>query len=493
MKLDDVLKVINLNVDKAAEIAITGLSLDSRTIEYGFAFVAIQGSDRHGMEYVDQAISQGAVVVLYDHWDGPLPSGIPSIAVPKLRERLGTLAHAFFSHPADRMQVIGVTGTNGKTTTVHLIGQLANALGLKVGRMGTLGIFVGSDQVVDGERTTPDAVSVAEHFATFRDRGVALCAMEVSSHALDQHRVAGVPFEVGVFTNLTRDHLDYHGTMAAYGAAKRRLFIDYSLRAAVIDIDDAFGAQLAIDLPDLEQWTIGSGPDARVRILGIEATDHGSLVAFSVNQQTYRCHIPLLGHFNAKNTLAALTALHACGRLDWAATESIVGELRAAPGRMEAFQAEGAPTVVVDYAHTPDALKHALETARWHTRGALWVVFGCGGDRDRGKRPLMGEVASACADRIVLTSDNPRSERLETIIADIQSGLPLSVQIDIEPDRAQAIQKSFDAAGADDLILVAGKGHERTQTVGQRVIPYSDRATVAHLFGLISEGGLHAS
>lgn len=493
MKLSQLLSALHIDIDQASQLDIHGMTLDSREVSPGDVFIALQGSDDHGMRYADQAIRQGAVAILCDQWSDTLPQGIPVIQIDGLRHQLGHLAHAFYEQPAAHMQIIGVTGTNGKTTTVHLIGQLANHQGLAVGRIGTLGVFVDADQVLDSDRTTPDAIHVAAHFAAFRERGAKLCAMEVSSHALDQGRVVGVPFEVAVMTNLTRDHLDYHGTMEAYGAAKKRLFTDYGIRAAVIDIDDAFGAALASSLSPVACWTIGTHADARVRIVEMTATAEGTMLRVEVDGQRMSCHVPLLGDFNARNTLAAAAALHATGHLDWRDVPDAVASLRAAPGRMEAFQADGLPTVVVDYAHTPDALAQALKTARCHTEGQLWVVFGCGGDRDRGKRELMGRVAAEAADQVVLTSDNPRSESPAEIVAAIRSGIDANIQIQVELDRSRAIQSTFDAAAPEDLILVAGKGHERTQTIGNRVMAYSDRATVAQLFGLMSMGGRHAS
>jgi len=493
MTLAQLLASIEMDLSQAGVVQLTGLTLDSRAVVEGDVFVAMAGTQSHGMLFADQAVRQGAVAILFDAWDGAIPAGIPVIQVSDLRRRLGLLAHAFFQNPAQGQQVIGVTGTNGKTTIVHLLSQLASAQGLRVGRMGTLGIFVGQDQLADGDRTTPDAIHVAKYFADFRDRGVQLCAMEVSSHALDQYRVAGVPFDIGVFTNLTRDHLDYHGTMEAYGAAKQRLFTEYGLRSAVIDRDDPFGDHLVSTLSDIDIWSFGLHPDARVRIESLKATDQGSQMVVVIAGSQFVLNVPLLGYFNARNALAALVALHVAGQLHWDDAPDLLATLKPAPGRMEAFRADGRPTVVVDYAHTPDALKNALQTARWHTEGDLWVVFGCGGDRDQGKRALMGEVAADLADHVVLTSDNPRSESAQVIAEDIAVGAKHSAKIQVQLDRAKAIQQAFDAASEADLILVAGKGHEHTQTVGDRVLPYSDRATVAQLFGLLNSGVAHAS
>ncbi len=493
MNLHALLTEVGCSIETAAQIEVLAITLDSRAVEPGTVFIALQGTKSHGMNYVEQAVAQGAVAVLHDQWEGELPASVPCIHVVDLRSKLGRLAHAFYQKPCAEMPVIGVTGTNGKTTTVHLMGELARAMGRSAGRIGTLGVFVGVDQLVDADRTTPDALRLAEYMRAFRDRGVELCAMEVSSHALDQERVSGVPIKVAVFTNLTRDHLDYHGTMEAYGAAKARLFKDFDLDAAVIDVDDPFGARLAQELTDVDVWTVGHDATARIRLTNCAPTETGSTVEVEVEGEAYRLNVPLLGQFNAKNALYSITALSLATNTPWSQVASATSKVRPAPGRMESFVAEGRPTVVIDFAHTPDALENALVTSRWHAEGALWVVFGCGGDRDKGKRPLMGEVASRYADRIVITSDNPRSEDPKAIKDDILSGIACTSIVDVELDRATAIKQSVAQAAPQDLILVAGKGHERTQVIGAQTLAYSDRAVVADLFGLLNPGGPHAA
>jgi UDP-N-acetylmuramoyl-L-alanyl-D-glutamate--2,6-diaminopimelate ligase len=315
--------------------------------------------------------------------------------------------------------------------------------------------------------------------------------MEVSSHALDQGRVDGIPFSVGVITNLTRDHLDYHGTMEAYGEAKARLFTDFDLQAAVFNINDAFCRDLAkrASLPIV--MTYGSGAD-QVDIQAIQATANGSTIRVSVNGVVHELQTSLLGSFNASNIMAAFAAISAIFPEHSDRALKAIPTLQAAPGRMEWFRAPEFATVVVDYAHTPDALENAIKTCRAHCDGEVWSVFGCGGDRDIGKRPLMGAVASELSDHVVLTSDNPRSESPQAILDDIRSGMLKAPSLE-ELDRAKAIRYAVEHASVDDWVLLAGKGHENTQIIGQKSVVYSDRAEVAQLFGLMGSEVQHAS
>ena len=410
MRLDQLLSQIGLYFDRASGVDIRDLTLDSRQVTEGSLFIAIQGSDTHGMTFVDQAIANGAAAIVYDAWGGDVPRHMPALHVTDLQAQIGPLAHAFYGHPCQAMRVIGVTGTNGKTTTVHLIAQMADALGLKAARIGTLGISIGPDKLVDSDRTTPDAITLAKIFSELQDREVDLVAMEVSSHALDQHRVDGIPFDVAVMTNLSRDHLDYHEDMESYGQAKARLFEDFDLKASVLNVDDAFCQGLMKRLVSSHLVTYGTSSSADFSIKAVEATSDGSLIDVSVHGALRQLKLPLLGDFNVENTLAAMAAMTAIEPEKAEQVLSAVSRLQTAPGRMECFQSPGSATVVVDYAHTPDALERALATCRKHCQGQLWSVFGCGGDRDTGKRPLMGSIASELSDCVVLTSDNPRSE-----------------------------------------------------------------------------------
>src|SRR5210317_1621472 len=456
MRLDQLLSQIGLYFDRASGVDIRDLTLDSRQVTEGSLFIAIQGSETHGMTFVDQAIANGAAAILYDAWGGDVPRHVPALHVTGLQAQIGPLAHAFYGHPCQAMRVIGVTGTNGKTTTVHLIAQLADTLGLKAARIGTLGISIGPDKLVDSDRTTPDAITLAKIFSELRDREVDLVAMEVSSHALDQHRVDGIPFDVAVMTNLSRDHLDYHEDMESYGQAKARLFEDFDLKAAVLNADDAFCQGLMKRLVSSHLVTYGTSSSADFSITAVEA------VMTAIEPE------------KAEQVLSAMS------------------RLQTAPGRMECFQSPGSATVVVDYAHTPDALERALVTCRKHCQGQLWSVFGCGGDRDTGKRPLMGRIASELSDCVVLTSDNPRSEPPQAILNEIRAGMtkpPMREEI----DRSMAIRFAVENASSNDYILIAGKGHESTQVIGQTIRPFSDRVEVARLFGLMDQEVQHAS
>ncbi len=491
MRLDRLLAEIDIDDDRASGVDVAGLTLDSRQVVDGTLFVAIQGSVGHGMDYIDAAIASGASAVIYDGWDGPLPSIIPVLHIPGLRRQIGCIAHAFYGNPCSGMSVVGVTGTNGKTTTVHFIAQLADQLGLKAARIGTLGVSVGAEKIIESGRTTPDAIALASIFAELRDKGVNFVAMEVSSHALDQGRVDGIPFIVGVMTNLTRDHLDYHQTMEAYGEAKTRLFRDFDLQAAVFNVDDAFCRTLSEHTLSATMITYGYGA-AHVDIQAIQPVAHGSKIRVSINGVSYELQASLLGAFNASNMMAAIAAITRLFPEDIEQVLAVIPKLQAAPGRMEWFSAPNRATVVIDYAHTPDALENALKTCQTHCEGEVWSVFGCGGDRDVGKRPLMGRVASEWSDYVVLTSDNPRSESPQRIIDEIRSGMTKAPVLE-ELDRAQAIRFVVENAATEDWVLLAGKGHENTQTIGQTTAIYSDRAEVARLLGLMDPEVQHAS
>ena len=491
MRLDRLLAEIGLDDDRASGVDVAGLTLDSRQVVDGTLFVAIQGSAGHGMDYIDAAITSGASAVIYDGWDGPVPNMIPALRVPGLRRQIGCIAHAFYGNPCSGMRVVGVTGTNGKTTTVHFIAQLADQLGLKAARIGTLGVSVGAEKISESERTTPDAITLASIFAELRDKGVKFVAMEVSSHALDQGRADGIPFTVGVMTNLTRDHLDYHQTMEAYGEAKARLFRDFDLQAAVFNVDDAFCRTMLEHALPATITTYGYGA-AHVDMQAIQPIAHGSRIHVSINGVGYELKTSLLGAFNASNMMAAIATITALFPEDIEQILALISKLQAAPGRMEWFGAANFATVVIDYAHTPDALENAIKTCQTHCNGEVWSVFGCGGDRDVGKRPLMGRVASEWSDHVVLTSDNPRSESPQKIVDEIRSGMTKAPVLE-ELDRAQAIRFVVENAATDDWVLLAGKGHENTQTIGQTTAVYSDRAEVARLFGLMNSEVQHAS
>lgn len=491
MRLDQLLAEIGLHFERASGVDVLGLTLDSRKVSFGTLFVAIKGSAGHGMDYADAAITSGASAIIYDDWDGEPPKTIPALRVPGLRRELGRIAHAFYGNPCSGMHIVGVTGTNGKTTTVHLIAQIAEHLGFKAARIGTLGVSVGTDKLIESDRTTPDAITLASMFAELKGRGVDFVAMEVSSHALDQYRVDGVPFSAGLITNLTRDHLDYHETMEAYGAAKARLFHDFDLKVAVFNTDDDFCRKLSETVPSQTVVTYGFGA-AHVDIQDVQPTANGSTIRVALNDRAHEVQTNLLGSFNASNVMAALAVISGLMPERIGEAFQAISELQAAPGRMEWFRAPDFATVVVDYAHTPDALENAITTCRAHCDGEVWSVFGCGGDRDTGKRSLMGAVASALSDHVVLTSDNPRSESPQNILNDIRSGMTKAPVLE-ELDRAEAIRFAVTNAAVNDWVLLAGKGHENTQIIGEKTVIYSDRAEVAQLFGLMGSEVQHAS
>jgi UDP-N-acetylmuramoyl-L-alanyl-D-glutamate--2,6-diaminopimelate ligase len=469
----------------APGVAVTGLALDSRSLRPGEAFVALAGHARHGLEFLPEAVARGAVAVLSDREPAGDP-GLPVVVVPGLRARLGEIANRLHGSPSRALTVIGVTGTNGKTSTVQLLAQALEHLGCRAGTIGTLGAGL-HGRLEAGERTTPDVLEVHGLLARMRDAGASHVAMEVSSHALDQRRVDGVAFRVAVFTNLTRDHLDYHGTMDAYFAAKARLFRDFRPAAAVIDIDGDWGRRLAAEplaAARVFRTSARDDPSADWRARDVRTSPAG--LAFELVGPTGARAIEtrLLGRFNVSNLVGVAACLGALGvPLD--AIAAALPTLEPIPGRMNRIGGPGAgPLVVVDYAHTPDALEKALETLRAHTPGRLVCVFGCGGERDAGKRPAMGAIAERLADVIVITDDNPRGEDGDAIVAAIVAGLREPARARVERDRAAAIASAIGLAAAGDTVLIAGKGHEAYQDRGGIRAPFDDAVEAARALGV---------
>ncbi len=479
-----------LTREAVPDIAVRGLSLDSRCIPPGGLFLARCGTREHGLRYVAEAIQKGAAAVAYEPADGiaapGLANGIPLIPVARLGHRAGTIAARFYADPSADLAVTGVTGTNGKTSVTMILAQVLSDWDRPTGVIGTLGYGV-FGKLTPGVETTPDAVRLQSVLADFRDQGSRDAAMEVSSHAIDQGRVEGVHFETTVFTNLTRDHLDYHGDMEAYRAAKGRLFEWPGLRRVVLNLDDPAAEYFAARAhPEVQQVGYGFGASPPGWFHGPRVFSrplHGECVLDLGIEGDFgagRLRSRLFGHFNALNLLAVVAGLAARG-FDFQQTLARVGQAQTIPGRMEKFGGGMHPLVVVDYAHTPDALAQALDALRRHTRRRLIVVFGCGGDRDRGKRGQMGRVAAGRADAIILTDDNPRSEDPESILADIRAGIPAGSAFDVERDRARAIARAYAGADAGDVVLVAGKGHEAVQIIGNECHHYSDRDVVRRL------------
>ena len=468
-------------------LEIAGLSEDSRQIQSGEAFIATRGAAFDGHDYAAEAIGRGAACVLAER---PLPGlGAPVVQVENLRARRGALAGKFYAAPSRALTCVGVTGTNGKTTIAHQMASLANAVDLDAAYMGTIG-WGRPGRLARSRLTTESAILTQKRLACLRQRGCSWAMLEVSSHALAQERVDTIAFDYAVFSNLTRDHLDYHADFDAYGAAKRRLFEFPSLRCAVINIDDEFGNGLARrlvrSLAQVEVLTYGQG-GADIAWEGVEHRADGLRARLCTPWGNASVSAPVYGDFGLANLAAAIGVLAAAGQPLEAVCEA-VRALSPVPGRMEFFRAAGRPTVVVDYAHTPDALAKALAAARPHVEGTLLCVVGCGGDRDAGKRPMIGRVAATLADRVWLTSDNPRSEDPVAIMRDMAAGIEDASPVTLEADRSAAIVQAIDAAGAGDLVVVAGKGHEDYQEIDGRRHPFSDREAVRQAMGL-PEGG----
>lgn len=480
--LEDLLEGVAA-VPAGGDTAITGLSLDSRLVQSGDLFFALTGRHNHGLDHVPEALSRGAAAVVWEPAEGMgmrMPgSGVPFIAMPGLRGCMGRIADRFHGHPSRQMNIVGVTGTDGKSSVCQFAAQILDEDEARCGVIGTLGNGLYGELHDADLRTTPDALAVHRLLAEMRDRGVRRVVIEVSSHALDQDRVAGVAFDVAVFTNLSRDHLDYHGSERAYAEAKRKLFAMPGLGHVVLNLDDPFGKDLCEGLaPGVEVigYTLDDSRECgeTIHASGIAATERGMRFHVRTPWGEGEVETGLIGRFNVQNALAALGAALSLGG-DLRDMLDRLNHLRAVPGRMECFGGGGRPMIVVDYAHTPNALEHVLRALREHCEGALWCVFGAGGDRDRGKRPLMAEAVKQHADRIVVTSDNPRGEDPMAIIADIMQGFDgqrRSVQV--EPDREAAIRLAWNEAAAGDVILVAGKGHETVQIVGEQRLPWSD-------------------
>ncbi len=468
------------------DVLVTDLTIDSRKAGAGTAFVALPGMRAHGVEFASQAVGLGATVVLWQPVAGiaapALPAHVTVIAVPKLNVAIGTIADRFFDAPSRAVDVTGITGTNGKTTTAYVLAAALSRLQQVAAYAGTLGHGrIGS--VVAGTHTTPDCITLHRQLAELRDEGVTELAIEISSHALDQQRVVGVRIDTAVFTNLTHDHLDYHGTFEAYGAAKARLFLWPGLQHAVINVEDAFGRELAANYGG-RGLVICARTDASllpgceyVFAAGVQATPSGLVIDIDSSWGAATLRSRFVGAFNVDNLLSVLGVLLAHG-FSLPASIAALEQCVPPPGRMETFTAPDRPLAIVDYAHTPDALDKALSAARAHASGKLICVFGCGGDRDARKRPVMGAIAERLADVVIVTDDNPRTEDGDAIVAGIVAGLTQPQRAIVERDRARAIGRAMDMAHAGDVVLIAGKGHEDYQIVGLETRYFSDRDVV---------------
>jgi UDP-N-acetylmuramoyl-L-alanyl-D-glutamate--2,6-diaminopimelate ligase len=473
--------------------SMRGLAIDSRRVRPGDLFLAYPGQSSDGRTYIAQAIAAGAGAVAWDNrgfqWDPAWK--VANVGVADLRSHLGEIASRFFGNPSRDLWLAGVTGTNGKTSCSHWIAQSLTRLGRPTAVIGTLGSGF-SGELDATNNTTPDAVTLQARLADLRAGGAAGCAMEVSSHGIDQGRVDGVEFDVALFTNLSRDHLDYHQSMQRYGAAKARLFHWPHLKHAVINIDDRFGQEIAGSIDRSRTNVLGYGL-GKGEIAGhrLDLSTRGLTLEIATPWGAAHLSSRLIGEFNATNLLGVLGVLMTADVSLHDAVE-LLAQVEAVPGRLQMIRTPKAPLVVVDYAHTPDALEKVLRTLRdlITSDAKLHCVFGCGGDRDPGKRPLMGEVATRLADRVIITSDNPRSEDPRAIIDDVAAGARTGFEI--EPDRASAIATALKTAGTEDIVLIAGKGHEAYQEVGAQRLPFDDAKVAREALRRLAEAARHA-
>jgi UDP-N-acetylmuramoyl-L-alanyl-D-glutamate--2,6-diaminopimelate ligase len=451
--------------ERTVAVDIRSIAYDSRRVGDHALFVCVPGLVADGHDFAAAAVAGGAVALVVER---ALPLGVPQVIVPDARAAMASFAATLYGSPSHRLAVVGITGTNGKTTTVHLLDSVLREHGWSTGVIGTL----------TGARTTPEAPDLQAQFAAWHDEGRVAVTMEVSSHALALHRVDGTRFAVAVFTNLSRDHLDFHGTMERYFDAKARLFTPELAVAAVVNADDPHGRLL------LDAAQIPTTPYSISDVSGLEL----SAVSSSFRWRGERVSVPIGGRHNVANALAAATAAAELG-IAIPTIAAGIGNAGPVPGRFEPIE-EGQPfSVVVDYAHTPDGLERVLAAAREVAAGRrVIVVFGCGGDRDRSKRPAMGAVALDGSDLAVVTSDNPRSEDPDAIIEEIVAGLARSPALHIEPDRRQAITRALGEAGAGDVVVIAGKGHETTQTIGTMVVSFDDRVVAREQLAELGRG-----
>lgn len=472
-------------------ISLLDMTLDSRSVKNGCLFVAIKGHSVDGRQFIPQAISKGAVAVLSEceekdqHLQVRRENNVPVIDYFNLSADLSHLADIFYQQPSQKLRLIGITGTNGKTTISQLLAQWTQILGKKSAVMGTIGngLF---GAVKPAANTTGSALEVQANLADFVAQGADFAAIEVSSHGLVQKRVEALQFEAVVFTNLSRDHLDYHGTMEEYAAAKKRLFSELKSQHQVINGDNEIGAQWLSELPNAVAVScdpnFNTAHKTWLKVTALSFHSQGAKIHFSSSWGDGYFNSPLIGAFNVSNLMLVTATLLSLG-YPLSDLERTVSGLTGVCGRMEMIATENKATVIVDYAHTPDALEKALQAARIHCDGKLWCIFGCGGDRDSGKRPLMAKIAEQLADKVIATDDNPRTENPTQIMADILAGFDTSQNVQIIHDREQAIRTAIESAVKNDVILIAGKGHEDYQIIGTEKRYFSDQETAKKYLG----------
>ncbi len=490
MNLSDLLH--GLTADPVAAIPVAGIACHSKQVRPGDLFVALEGTTADGHAFIEEAIARGAAAVVAQRLPAASQRGsgadqptrpCPCVVVRDTREALVAIAARFYGHPSRKLRLIGVTGTNGKTTTTYLLKAILEASGFRAGLLGTIVYHIGG-RVVPSTNTTPGPLELQRYFAQMVSQGLQWCAMEISSHALAQGRVAGLGFEAAIFTNLGSDHLDYHKTKDAYASAKRRLF--EHLRPdgqAILNMDDEYGRVLAETIPHRSIVTYGIERPAKVSVKHIACSWQETSLVLDTPWGVVPVTTPLVGRHNVWNIAAAATTLLAMGISPPAIRHGLTA-IDGVPGRLERVPNDAGLNCLIDYAHTADALRLALLSLRELTRGRLMVVFGCGGNRDQTKRPVMGKIASLFADYVVLTSDNPRSEDPLEIIRQIKAGFPPGFdQFEVVPDREQAILTALAHAHRDDTVLIAGKGHEAHQTFDRVAVPFSDRDVVERWVG----------
>lgn len=470
------------DADDVPDVPVTGLALSSQEVGAGDIFLAVQGTRMHGLAFAADAVERGASCIVYQSGAGAVAPdlSVPSVPVPELGQRVGIIASRFEGQPSEQLSVTAITGTDGKTSVAWLMAGALAHLRMPAHYIGTLGAGCPGGLSAT-QHTTPDPLRLQAALAGARDSGVKAVVMEVSSHALDQGRLSGTRVACAMLTNLGRDHLDYHADVAAYHAAKKRLFTEVAPECSVLNADDRVAREWIAELPGA--WTYALDHDAHVRAVSPHFTPEGVRFALEYADEQAQVKAPLMGRFNVSNLTAVGAALLAqgYGLKQVAAALSRAGVV---PGRMQPLRVAGKPLVIVDYAHTPQALSQALLASKAHARGKLWCVFGCGGDRDTGKRALMGQTAAAVADAIVLTDDNPRSEEPEAITAAIAVGVGAHGHVETINRRADAIAHAIRSAKADDIVLIAGKGHETTQQYGAVEYPFSDIEHAREQLGL---------
>jgi len=479
--------------DTVPAISIYDIASNSGKVTAASAFIALPGINTNGIDYAIDAVKAGAVAIIYDSGDDYSQQRIALlrkqvdthwIGVDQLERVNGRIVSRFYGEPGKAMTIIGITGTDGKSSVTHLLTQALTKIGKSCASIGTLGYGI-ANRLTPDSLTTPDAVSLQSRLYKFKQQRCEYVVMEVSSHALEQYRVDGCDFDIAVLTNLGRDHLDYHGDLASYANAKARLFNDFELSARVVNVDDEFGRRLseAAATDSLTRYSVEAADAARVEVTLVESnlTDSGQNIRVLIPAGEVIAVTALLGDFNVENTLACISTLVALG-LDHESIELAIKDLKPIPGRMERFAGDPSmPTAVVDFAHTEQALRACLMASRAYTPGELWCVFGCGGDRDQGKRSGMGRAVEELADHAIITDDNPRSESPVKIASEILSGMARPEKVSVVHNRQAAIEYALSQARPQDLVVIAGKGHEQEQIIGSERRPFSDRHVVSRI------------